>query len=577
MPSVSIPDMPHITAMFDQFIAKEKGLLAMYMSIICVVALERIAVPHIYGKLLAAIKKMERVKVYFVALVVLFTVFQLLEIWVTVIDARLVPSFESFVRENVVDEVITRHKLQYAELDLGDLTSKLIKLPSYMRDVFYRAKAFLLFHVLTAVTTGAYLFYCHWSLGLVFSFVALVLAAGSWSFARHCKRSSYEREEAFDHTQESIQDVLANLLAVYNSQNEAGEQLRVQRLNANLNHKVQKSVHCGIPYRILFAVAFLVLFAGITGLGIYLYHTGRIELDLFVSSFIITFAMLKTCMSIYYDMDSLVYLKGGLQVVEDFLDGLPKKSADCEGSTEPTQRPTRRIRLRPMEGVAVRFDRVSFWYGSLNAPPALDRLSLHIPAGQRVAIRGGVGSGKSTMSHLLMRLQCQQKGAVFVNGIDTRGLDISSLRSAVHYVGQHPRLFNRTLWENLSYGNSELKSEEQVYELLQSLQMVGVARVFRALMHEPVGKNGSRLSGGQRQVAWVLRGMLTPSNAIILDEPTASMDDRTRDQVMKLITGLAGSRTTIIITHDPALLRIASRVVTLEGGRLTLDSNLPAR
>ncbi len=392
MPSVSIPDMPHITAMFDNFIAKEKGLLAVYLAIICVVALERVAVPHIYGKLLAAIKKMERVKIYFTALVVLFVVFQLLDIWVTVLDARLVPSFESFVRENVVDEVITRHKMKYAELDLGDLTSKLIKLPAYMRDVFYRAKAFVLFHALTAVTTGAYLFYCHWSLGLVFAFVALVLAAGSWSFARHCKRASYEREQAFDHTQESIQDVLANLLAVYNSQNEAGEQMRIQRLNSNLIRKVQKSVHCGIPYRVLFAACFIVLFAGITGLGIYLYHTGRIELDLLVSSFIITFAMLKTCMSVYHDVDSLVFLKGGLQVVEDFLDGLPQKSIDCEGAGGQAQRSKRHIRLRTMEGAAVQFDNVSFWYGSLKAPPALDRVSLHIPAGQRVAIRGGVGS-----------------------------------------------------------------------------------------------------------------------------------------------------------------------------------------
>ena len=98
------------------------------------------------------------------------------------------------------------------------------------------------------------------------------------------------------------------------------------------------------------------------------------------------------------------------------------------------------------------------------------------------------------MSRLLMRLQCHQKGRVTVNGTDNRSLDINALRRSVHYVGQHPRLFNRTLWENLSYGNSELKSAEQVYELLQSLQMCSLSNVFREIMHEPVGKNGSRRS-----------------------------------------------------------------------------------
>lgn len=570
----AIPDMPRISSIFQRFMNKERGILIVYFVVICIVALERIVVPHVYGKLLAAIKKMGRVYKLFAILVVLFCIFQALETWLTLMDARLLPAFESFVRENVVDEVITRHRIQYAELDLGDLTSKLIKLPAYMRDVFYRTKSFLLFHLLSAITTGIYLFYCHWWLGAVFATVLAVLVLGSRSFVRHCREASYAREAAFDHTQESIQDLLSNLLAVYNSQNEAGEQRRVQQLNDGLMRRIRESVYCGVPYRVLFAVCFLILFTGITGLGIYLYHAGRLELDLLVSSFIVTFAMLKTCMSIYHDMESFIWLRGGMQVVEDFLERLPTKPAECGGS--PGSGPVRLVKLPPplagsAGGIAISFNGVSFWHSSKALPPALDRFSLRIPAGQRVVVRGGVGSGKSTMSHLLVQLQCQQEGAILVGGVDTREVDLASLRRAVHYVGQHPRLFNRTLWENLTYGNQTLTSPDQIYDLLRSLRLPDVERAFRQAMHKPVGKQGSQLSGGQRQIAWILRGVLTPSSAIVLDEPTSSLDENARSQVMRVITGLIGRRTAILITHDPELMRVASRVITLEAGRVVSD------
>jgi ABC-type bacteriocin/lantibiotic exporter with double-glycine peptidase domain len=579
---ISVPEMPHISAIFSSFLERKKSEVALYTAIICVAALERVAVPHIYGKLLQGIRTMNKVGVLFAVLVAIFATFQVLETWLTFLDANLVPEFESHVREHVLNEVIARHRLQYAELDLGNFTSKLIKLPAYMRDVFYRTKAFLLYHVLAVLTTGAYLLYCHWALGGVFVAVFAVLAFGASRFLENCKSMSYRREEAFDNTQESIQDILFNLLSVYNTHNEVSEHANVQHMNAVLMRRVRASVYCGIPYRVFFSVCFLILFTAVTGGGIYLYKSGRIGQDLLVSSFIVTFAMLRTCMSIYHDFESFIFLRGGMQVVEDFLDQLPKQQV-C---TDPFIIVELPVHESHPKGVDIVFDNVGFRYrgvgngdsgGGGDQPAALDGFTARIRAGERVAVRGGVGSGKSTLSHVLVRLQCHQRGEIRVNGVDVRRLDVGQLRRAVQYVGQHPRLFNRTLWENLSYGNPRMPDEERLYALLRRLRLDDVVRAFRPIMHRPVGKQGGKLSGGQRQIAWLLRALLTPSKALILDEPTSAMDEQTRTQVMRLITNLAGGRTLILITHDPQLLPMASRVLTLRAGAVVSDKQTTAR
>jgi ABC-type bacteriocin/lantibiotic exporter with double-glycine peptidase domain len=571
--------------LFKTFIHQHRAVLAVYVVILCCLTLERVAIPHFYGQLLETIKaaKFDATYRIFALVIGIFLVFQVLDTVLTYIDANLMPRFEAYVRTHIVDTLLERYQQQHTELDLGNITSKLIKLPGYLNWLFFKVKAFLFNHVLSIIITCGYLFYCHPYLGSIFGSSFLVLGLLTFAFCRHCSAPSYKREDAFDRTHEDIQDILYNLQTVYVNRTEAAERARIEAVNQETIDRTREAAYCGIPYRVMFALLFIGVFAGITWTSIHLYRTKRLSLALLVSSFMVTFSILRTCISFYFDFDSFIYIYGGIQVVSDYLEALP--TACKRGGKGRVPLPT----VAPSTGkpgVDIRIDDVQYTPPVLATEargkgakaarsvtatataPLFDGLTLTVPAGQHVAITGGIGSGKSTLAHILLKLQCVQQGRITLNGVRLRDVGVSTVRQVIQYVPQQPRLFDRTLWENLSYGNPSLRPKD-VYDLLRKLELHDLEAVFRRKMYERVGKQGYKLSGGQRQMVFLMRTLFNrEARVVILDEPTSALDGRSRDQVLKLIRAGAEGRTLMVITHDEELLHYVDRVVRLRDGRV---------
>lgn len=546
--------------LFQSFIEANRSILGVYVLIMCFLTAERVAIPHFYGKLLESIKqaKFSQTTKMFSIVVGIFVMFQILDTILTYIDAKLMPHFEAYVRRYVTDSIIQRHEQHYTELDLGNITSKLIKLPSNLNFLFYKVKAFLFNHVLSIIITASYLFYCHPYLGAIFSSAFGAVALITFAFCRQCSKPSYKREEAFDHTQESIQDILLNLHSVYINQTLPQEQQNIDVINNETVRRTQDYVFCGIPYRIMFAILFLMVFSGITWTSITLYRQKKIELAILVSSFMVTFSILRTCISFYFDFETFIYLYGGIQVVSDYLDKLPKPQSNTNAA----------LQSRPQDGVEVHIENIVYYNSPTSSRPLFNRLSLHIPVGEHIAIMGGIGSGKSTLAHLILRLRNYTNGEIRFNDTRLEDISIHSLRKLVHYVPQNPRLFNRTLWENISYGNTNLKVEK-VYALLEELKLHDLESIFRQKMFESVGKQGSELSGGQRQIVLLMRALFnTEHKILILDEPTSALDQKSRNQVIQIIQTMTNASTVIVITHDDELATMMDRVVRIEDGQV---------
>lgn len=562
-------------SLFYHFIKKYRVTLGFYVAILCILTLERVAIPHFYGQLLETIKseKFDSTFRIFGIVIGIFLVFQVFDTILTYIDANLMPQFEAYVRKHVVDTLLERYQHQHTELDLGNITSKLIKLPGYLNWLFYKVKGFLFNHVLSIIITCGYLFYCHPYLGGIFASSFLILGILTFAFCKQCSKPSYDREDTFDRTHEEIQDILFNLQTIYVNRTEKKEQKRIEHINEETIRKTRDAAYCGIPYRVIFALLFIGVFAGITWTSLHLYRTKRLTLALLVSSFMVTFSILRTCIGFYFDFDSFIYIYGGVQVVADFLEALPKVCKDTMTRTLPLIAPS-----TGTPGIDIRFNDVQYTPPLLSSeltvkeqkkstPPLFEKLSLYLPSGQHVAITGGIGSGKSTLAHILLKLQCIQKGSITLNGVQMKHLNASSVRKYIHYVPQQPRLFDRTLWENLSYGNESLRPVD-IYNLLKQLDLHDLEKVFRSKMYEHVGKQGYKLSGGQRQMVFLMRTLMNnDAKVVILDEPTSALDSRSRNQVLKLIQAGARQRSLLVITHDEDLLQYVDRVVHLEDGQ----------
>ncbi len=204
------------------------------------------------------------------------------------------------------------------------------------------------------------------------------------------------------------------------------------------------------------------------------------------------------------------------------------------------------------------------------APKVLKGLNLKFEPGERVAILGRIGSGKSTVLRLLAGLYQPTEGMVEVDGIDLRQIDPADFRSKVGFVSQEPRLFKGTLRENVLMGRASVDASR----LSEVARVTGLDRVVASHPQGwelSVGEMGSLLSGGQRQLVALARCLVTQPQILLMDEPTSSMDAQSEIMFLRQLNEAVGTRTVIMVTHRPAVLELAQRVVVVDGGKVILD------
>lgn len=236
----------------------------------------------------------------------------------------------------------------------------------------------------------------------------------------------------------------------------------------------------------------------------------------------------------------------------------------------PVERPAgRQFLARPILSGGLAFNGVRFAYPGQRGQ-ALDGVSFTIRPGERVAILGPVGSGKSTVARLALGLYTPDEGAVLADGVDLRQIDPADLRRNIGAVLQEPWLVSGTLRENIALGSRQ-PSDAAV---LEAARLAGVEDF--AARHPDgyamrVGERGEGLSGGQRQAVALARALLSDPAILLLDEPTAAMDTASEAALIAKLKPVLGGRTLIVVTHRPSLLELVDRVIVIDGGKVVGD------
>lgn len=207
-------------------------------------------------------------------------------------------------------------------------------------------------------------------------------------------------------------------------------------------------------------------------------------------------------------------------------------------------------------------------YSAKDKSPALDIKSLKIKAGERVAILGRMGSGKSSLLNLLCGMSIATKGSVYVDHSNIRNIDPSDVRRDITLLSQNSRLVFGSIRDNLLLGNPQATDDE----LVQAINVSGAFPVIQKHgIDYMIQEGGKGLSGGQKQTIMLARVLLKNPNVLLLDEPTASIDEVTEAYIIKSLAQWLTNRTLILSTHKPALLKLVDRIIVLDQGKIVVD------
>ncbi len=198
--------------------------------------------------------------------------------------------------------------------------------------------------------------------------------------------------------------------------------------------------------------------------------------------------------------------------------------------------------------------------------PVLDATSLTIEPGEKVVLVGPNGAGKSTTLSLLLGFTTPSRGSVTVAGVDLRHLDLEAWRRRLSYLPERPTLLAGSLADNLRLADPAA-GDERLAEVLAQACAGDLPAGLAGGLGARIGEGGRRISAGERQRIALARALLRPASLHLLDEPTAHLDDRTEAAVVEALRRVLAGRSAVIVTHRPAVIELADRVVTLDAGR----------
>jgi ATP-binding cassette subfamily C protein LapB len=226
---------------------------------------------------------------------------------------------------------------------------------------------------------------------------------------------------------------------------------------------------------------------------------------------------------------------------------------------------------RPQIKGLIEFKQVDYHFPGLQPTPILNGVSFVIKPGERVALIGRIGSGKSTIAKLIMGLYRPSKGSIQIDHTDYLQLNPADLRRQIGYVPQDVVLFYGSIKDNIRMGTPYVDDAA----LIKAVELSGVSQFTHNHpegLDRQVGERGSRLSSGQRQAVAIARALVISTDVLLFDEPTASMDDVSETQLRaELKTQLTPDKTFLLITHKGSMIDLVDRIIILDAGRVVAD------
>jgi len=494
-------------------------------------------IPEFYGKVINAFKDNSTFIYFFKMLLVLYILEWVFDGFVMLSMYYIIPKFTEYATGTMFEFIIDNYELDFENIPIGEILSKIIRIPNILFDYIDVIKFDILRYIFVFI--NAFFHYYNVSYNISIIYTVVIIFNYLFIYVMVKQYNFYEVKANFLHDSiyELLIDCLNNMASVY-AFNQEEEEKKYFYENTFFNYKevMYKIKEVTLKGNIIWGITSVIIFF-VMNYSLYTsYLKKEITAEKTISTFIITFSLIRMLENAEKISHNLSRIQSQINDSETFFNSISNfNKNDMKKNT------------KSFRNGDIVYRNV---YHKYKEDFVLENINLTIQKGEKVAFVGQIGSGKSTMVKLLLGFQPLVMGKITIGGVDVNEISNKELRNYIFYIPQKPKLFNRPLYDNIIYGLKNPPTREQILTILSDLEMEDLMIEFKTKMDEHVGVEGNKLSGGQRQIVWLLRSMFRPSYILVLDEPTASLDPDNKKKMIATIQKLSVGKTVIIVTHD---------------------------
>jgi len=502
--------------------------------------------PRMYGDFATNIPDSNFNFVSILIVVLPYIVSEILYYLCDTIDAYAFPKMELSVIKKLSNKVIKSVKTTKHELNSNELILQLKKILD-MRHIYYMITSYVIPPILISLGISYYFASADTYFGIITLAILILVFIILIKMSNNCFTKTQHNEIKVDDFCEDIYDIFNNIDPVIVAGMTKEELDRIESKKNELYIHMSDKDLCNGQLKFVFFIAYFIVMIILNGMGMKLYYDNKIDKSILVGIFFMVLTLIQHYDSMIYELHNISSHVGIYRHLQEYFDDfttINKEIPELEVNKYD-------IELR---NINVKYEDKQIF----------DNFNLLINEGDLIGIVGEIGSGKSTILKVLSGVT-KYEGDILIGNKSIKDNDISSI---ISYIPQNPKLFNRTILENIIYGTDYDPS--QINEIITKFNLDNFFKSFPQGLETQVGKDGLNISGGQREIIYILRSIIQDKKIILMDEPSGNLNDEYRNIFINMIKNLH-NKTILIVTHDDKIMDLFNRIIVMDKGKIKDD------
>ena len=423
-------------------------------------------------------------------------------------------------------------------------------MPSILREITTDLFNWIIPKIFTILIIISYFFYINTLFGIISVLLLFIIIFYNIISFDPCINLAFKKYILLEDKSEEIQDKLANLFSIYSSGKLDMEIDEYKAINKEYKEIYRKTINCNNKIKNMNSLIILTTFIGLSVLAVYLLKTKKINTNELITIYMILLYYIPCLTTISTYIPDYTNHLGIIKSLNDYIIMIYNTSIN-----KPD--------IKITKGTIV-IKNLTFGYNKDNI--IFTNFNLIINSNEKIGIIGHSGNGKSTLIKLIMGYFKVPDNTIFIDDQDINNYNLNSLRTQISYINQNTKLFNKSIYENIQYGNNLTKND-----IDQLFNKFNLHTIFKnhSNLNNMVGVNGDLLSGGQKQIVLLLRLYNKQNKILILDEPTSALDNDSKNIIIDIIKQISINSTLIIITHDKTNLELVNdNFIIIDNGKI---------